>query len=243
MSIVISKRIKYVKEYYTHNYSGGFIDPEIKVVSSFLIKNVKGKVLDCGCGPVPQIWSIFMPKMTELYAIDLPIESIEFVNEKLKTFNEWENEFKSYVKLVQDKIPTLPNSYLKNKINKIISVQQADMTKILPFEDNTFDTVISLYSLGVLSNLDELERAIANITNKLKPRGVLLHINTDGHNKNDILPEYTWRGLDQTCNEIKSLLVKYGFDKIKITKKKINRLKGDKMYRYNSITLLRALKK
>ena len=77
-------RLNFVKDYYERDYGDGKVTSEIVDVGNFLAKNTSGKVLDCGCGPVPQIWVICMPKAEEIYAIDLPKESIAFVNKELK---------------------------------------------------------------------------------------------------------------------------------------------------------------
>jgi hypothetical protein len=75
----------------------------------------------------------------------------------------------------------------------------------------------------------------------LKPGGVLLHINTNGQNKNNILPAYTWNGLNQSSLLIKEYLIQEGF--IGITEREVplnSNING--MYKYNSISLLRAIK-
>src|SRR5258706_770524 len=81
--IMDNKKLKYIEKYYLNNYADGDVDKEIEAVGSFIAKESAGRVLDCGCGPVPQIYAIFMPQMKELYAIDLPQESIDFVTEKI----------------------------------------------------------------------------------------------------------------------------------------------------------------
>ena len=114
------------------------------------------------------------------------------------------------------------------------------MTISLPFENNYFDTVISLYSLGVLKNKTELESAIKNIARVLKSGGKLLHINTNGENSNDVLPEYTWQGLSQTAEILTPILKDAGFKNIAAKETKIEAAEG--MYKYNVIVLLSAIK-
>lgn len=234
-------KLEYVKEYYDKNYGNGDIDKEIEAVGKFLVNNARGKVLDCGCGPVPQIWAICMPEAKEIYAIDLPKESIEFVKEQLKTKGAWNKNFISYQRIVEAEKGKLLDNYILNQINKLVSIRQADMTKPLPFPEQYFDTIVSLYSLGVLRDEVELNNAMQNISKILKRGGKLLHINTNGKNKNDILPEYTWRGLSQMPEKIISLLQKHDFIDIKVKKCKINT--GNGMYAYNNIYLISAVKK
>lgn len=231
---------EYVEKYYK-SYASGDVDQEIKATGTFLIENTKGKVLDCGCGPVPQLWSIFMPNMEGLYAIDLPQESIDFAKDKIAHVNEWHKDFNEYQKVVEEKIGSLPDDYVIKQVSQIQSVQQADMTKNLPFPQDYFDTVISLYSLGCLKNEEELKTAIQNINRVLKPGGVLLHINTNGENKNDALPAYTWNGLSQSSLLIEDYLTKEGFTDI-TRKEVVLNSNSNGMYKYDTISLLRAVK-
>jgi len=231
---------QYIEEYY-EDYASGAIDQELETVSNFLIENTKGKVLDCGCGPVPQFWSVFMPKVEELYAIDLPQESIDFVKDKIKNVSKWCKSFTGCQKIVEEKIGKLPDDYIIRQVSKIKLVQQADMTKGLPFPNNYFDTVISLYSLGCLKDEKGLEEAIKNIKKALKLGGTLLHINTNGKNRNESLPSYTWNGLSQSSDLIKKYLAKNGFTDISVKRAELS--PNDKrMYKYDNISLLMAVK-
>lgn len=235
-------RLDYVKQYYEKCHGDGSVDKEIEEVGKFLAENVKGKVLDCGCGPVPQLWAICMPSATEIHAIDLPKESIDFVKNQIATKEKWYKTFFSYQEIVENIKGKLPDKYILNQIDKIKSVQQADMTKSLPFPENYFDMILSLYSLGVLRSEQELDKAIRNISKVLKKGGKLLHINTDGKNSNSILPEYTWQGLSQTIELIEPYLVKYGFDNVKVRKIPL-KTSSNSMYKYNNLFLLSAIKK
>ncbi|KKQ34016.1 MAG: hypothetical protein US50_C0065G0007 [Candidatus Nomurabacteria bacterium GW2011_GWB1_37_5] len=240
-SLKYKKRFEYVSQYYDQNYSGGEIDKEIKTVGKFLIKNTSGRVLDCGCGPVPQIWSIFMPKATEIRAIDLPQESVDFAIKKITNVQSWRREFAPYQKFVEDAISHPMKNYIVQQIKKIKEVKQADITKKLPYPENYFDTIISLYSLGVLRNENELEKAIKNINKMMKIGGKLLYVSTNGNNTNKTLPEYTWRGLTNVLVKVKKLLKKYGFliKEIKIAKTNDD---DNEMYKYNEIKMLSAVK-
>lgn len=236
MDSMVSK-IAYIQEYYERNYADGGLDQETTIVAEFLIEKVKGVVLDCGCWPVPQVWSICMPQATEIHAIDLPDESIDFVKEKIATVWQWAHTFSAYQKIVEKKCGPVPEDYIQQQVHKIKSLQQADMTKKLPFKNNFFDTILSLYSLGVLQNADELEQAIIHIKRCLKPQGKLLHINTSGKNSNIIVPEYTRRGLEQTTNLLEELLKKHGFSNITTKHIHIDQ-KVDVMYTYDTVFLL-----
>lgn len=234
-----NRKYAYVQKYYDENYGNGFVDNEIKAVGKFLIQNTSGKILDCGCGPVPQIWSICMPAATEIHAIDLPIESIQFVKEKLNTVNKWASTFIPYQKIVTDCNVSIQKNYIKKQVRKIRTVIKANMIK-LPFAEKYFDTVVSLYSLGVLRNEKELKTSLIEIKRCLKLGGKLLHINTNGHNINNILPEYTWRGLNQTTKKIEEILNELNFKKIQVKTIKLKQTNG--MYKYNTIYLLSAIK-
>jgi len=52
---------QYIEDYY-ESYASGEVDEETKIVGMFLVENATGRVLDCGCGPVSQLWAIFMPE-------------------------------------------------------------------------------------------------------------------------------------------------------------------------------------
>lgn len=232
--------IEYVEQYYNLYASGEEMDAEMEATGGFLVKWAKGRVLDCGCGPVPQLWAIFMPAMTELHAIDLPQESIDFVNKKISTIHEWAGDFEDCKSFVESKVGTLPKEYIATQVSKIKSVSQADMAKTLPFHDGFFDVVLSLYSLECVKSEKELRNAITNIARVLKQGGTLLHINTDGKNKNDILPAYTWNGLDQSSALLENILKEHGFvvshEEVKLPHD------DDRMYAYGVLTLLRAVK-
>jgi SAM-dependent methyltransferase len=232
-------KYEYIDKYY-NLYAYGEVDAEMEATGGFLIDQAKGRVLDCGCGPVPQLWTIFMPAMTELYAIDLPQESIDFVNKKISTIHEWAGDFEGYKSFVESRVGALPEDYISTQVSKIKSVSQADMVKALPFDDWFFDTVISLYSLECLKNEKELRDTIANIKRILKPGGTLLHINTNGENKNNVLPAYTWNGLNQSSTLLRELLEEQKFlitcEEVKLPQN------DDSMYKYSKIYLMRAFK-
>jgi len=230
----------YVKTYYENNFADGTVDDEVASVGLFVAQNAKGKVLDCGCGPVPQIWAICMPQMSELSAIDLPQESIEFVKEKINTVKDWYKVFRPYQSLIEDTYGPLGDSYIIKQVEKIKDIRQADMTQALPFLSRYFDTVISFYSLGCLRNEAELDLALSNIEKVLKVGGKFLYINTDGNNTNESLPAYTWRGLQQSNELVKRCLLAHGFDEI------IERTidlppNPDRMYSYSKLNLLSAV--
>ncbi len=233
-----SKR-EYVERYYK-SYGTGEVDEEVKTTGAFLAENAKGVILDCGCGPVPQLWSIFMPQATEIQAIDLPEESISFVKDKLQNVEGWQHEFKEYQNTVEQIVgQAFPEDYIPSQVRKLKNVQQADMATSLPFPDEYFDTAISLYSLGCLKDPSELEQALENIKRVLKPGGKLLHINTDGENKNDILPAYTWNGMSQSSKTIVKTLEEKGFENIKVIQHQLPTGTSG-MYVYSAISLLSA---
>lgn len=236
----IFKNAREYVEYYYAAYATGKVDEEIQATGEFLLERASGRVLDCGCGPVPQLWAIFMPKMTELYAIDLPQESIDFVQKKIVIVHEWENNFTNYKNIVEEEIGSLPDNYILQQVSKIKSVMQADMTENIPFSANFFDTVLSLYSLGCLKNENELQSAVKNIANVLRQGGVFLHVNTNGENKNDVLPAYTWNGLDQSSVVLENLLKKEGFT---VSQKEVKLPRNEeRMYSYDALSLLCATK-
>lgn len=230
----LSKRQEYVKMYYELYDDGSIIthiDNDTKFVADLLIKYAKGKVLDCGCGTVPQMWSIFMPQSKLIYAIDLPKESIEFVKNKIKMVDEWKQRFELYAEY--------GNTEISKQISKLNTIQ-SDMTDKLPFQKSFFDTALSLYSLGTLPSENDLNKAISNISDVLKINGTFIHVNTNGYNSNEIVPEYTWRGLEQTTDIIKKYLQKNGFDIIETNSMKVD---GSSMYKYDEIHSILAIKK
>lgn len=230
-------RKEYVEWYYgLHSCP---LDREGKLVVDFLARNVSGKVLDCGCGPVPQIWSLCMPRATEISAIDVVEESITFVTAKLATVDQWLNEFSCYVKMAESAAGILPEDYAEKQISKITSIGVADMAKDIPFDDSYFDTALSLYSLGVLNDEQELERAIENIARVLKRGGTLLHVNSNGENRNDVLPEYTWKGLPQAASVLKPILERHDFKDIVVSALDVE---SKSAYKYDKIYLLSATK-
>lgn len=237
-----TKASKYVEKYYLNNYADGTVDEEIKNVGMWVAKKAEGRVLDCGCGPVPQLYAIFMPRMEELYAIDLPKESIDFVNKKILSAQHWYQTFSTYQKVIEEIYGKQPKNYILQQIAKIKKVQQADMSINLPFPDQYFDTAISFYSLGCLENEKKLETAINNIRRVLKLGGKLLHINTNGKNSNNDLPAYTWRGLDQSPKIIKKYLEGTGLRVVSEKQFKLDASR-DSMYKYSEISLLEAVKK
>lgn len=239
--VVMSDAKAYVEKYY-NLYSSAEVDREMEMTGKFLAEHVRGVALDCGCGPVPQLWSLFMPKMTKLHAVDLPKESIDFVKEKLKTVDDWSEGFRPYQEAVEKICGPLGDSYIKDQISKLVSVEQADMAKSLPFADNFFDTVMSLYSLGCLKDQEELSCAIENLTRVLKPGGVFLHLNTNGHNQNDSLPAYTWNGLTDTTHLIEKELVQRGFIEIEVKRIPLT-IGSDSLYVYDGMSTIKARKK
>ncbi len=232
----------YVQKYYDL-YADGGIDREMEIMGSFLAENVRGIALDCGCGPVPQLWSIFMPNLEELHAIDLPQESIDFVKRKMDHVSDWYRNFFTYQEIVEKRIGKLSSDYILKQVAKLKSIQQADMSSALPFPDQFFDTVMSLYSLGCLKSEDELRSAIANMHRVLKPGGTFLHINTNVNNKNDILPAYTGNGLNQTTSKIESELKNLGFFDIEVNEIYLGNPDENAMYKYDGVMILKARKK
>lgn len=231
---------EYVQRYYDL-YSSGNIDAEMITTGSFLVRNAKGRVLDCGSGPVPQLWAIFMPEATEVHAVDLPEESVSFVKQKLEAVDEWQNDFSEYQRVVEQITGQQPSDYVRTQVQKLKTIRQADMAESLPFPDQYFDTAVSLYSLGCLKNVEELERAIENINRVLKPGGTLLHINTDGQNRNAVLPAYTWNGMDQSSDEIVRFLRERAYTDIQTSQEKLPQ-EASAMYKYGAVSLLLARK-
>ncbi len=235
-------RENYVKKYFKENYGDGKTDEEIEIVGKFLAENARGEVLDCGCGPVPQVWAICMPFATEIHAIDLAKESIAFVRNEIKNKEKYLKNFKDYKKIAEKITGKLAKDYILKQINKIKSVQKADMSKKIPFPNNYFDSVMAIFSLGVLKNKSELNTSIEEIFRVLKRGGKFLYINTNGKNSNNILPEYTYRGLPQLSTIILPYLKKAGFEEISIKKFKLKENKKDSMYKYDEISFLSAIK-
>lgn len=236
----MSQAKAYVEKYYDL-YSSGEMDGEMEIAAKFLIENVRGVALDSGCGPVPQLWSLFMPNMTELHAVDLPQESIDFVREKMAHVGEWWQNFVPYQKFTETIVGPLGEGYILEQCKKLKSVDQADMAKSLSFSENFFDTVMSLYSLGCLASREELSSAIRNLERVLKPGGIFLHLNTNGHNTNDLLPAYTWNGLVDTTDEIEKELQQRGFLEIEVKKIPLPKDPGS-MYVYDGMSMIRAIK-
>lgn len=240
----VKTREEYVKKYYELYDDGSKFEEfgiEIEAVGKFIFENVSGIFLDVGCGPVPQMWSVFMPKAKEIYAVDLPMESIVFIKNKLKKKKDWYKNFLPYQFFIEKLLnKKLGEFYILEQIDKIKFVEQADMTKDLPFSDNFFDTVASFYSMGTLKSEQELNKAIFNINRILKIGGKFIHINTNGANKNDILPEYTWQGLPQGQEIVEHYLKKNGFKIIKKQKIKLDDDGGE--YKFNEINMFLAEK-
>ena len=234
-------RSDYVKEYFDKNYGNGKTDEEVDLVGKFLAKEAEGKILDCGCGPVPQVWAICMPKATEIHAIDLPKESIEFVKNELKDKDKYATNFDGYQKITEKVTGKFSKNYIVNQINKIKSVKQADMSKKLPFKNKSFDVVASIFSLGCLNNEKELIKAVSEIARVLKKGGKFLHINTDGRNVNKVLPAYTWNGLSQDTEALIPYLEKEGFADITLKRTKLKENKS--MYKYDELSFLVAKKR
>ncbi len=237
-----SLRENYVKEYFDNNYGDGKVDEEVEIIGKFLTENARGKVLDCGCGPVPQVWAICMPFATEIHAIDLAKESIAFVKNEIKNKEKYLKNFRDYKKIAEKIVGKLPKDYILKQINKIKSIQRADMSKKIPFPNNYFDSVMAIFSLGVLKDELELNTAIREIFRVLKKGGKLLHMNTNGKNKNDILPEYTYRGLPQLSEILFPYLKKAGFGNISLSKFRLKENKIVSMYKYDELSFLIATK-
>ena len=235
---VPKNRKEYVEWYYKLHSCP--LDKEGKLVGTFLANNVSGRVLDCGCGPVPQVWALCMPRATEISAIDVVEESVAFVKANLATRNQRLDKFSCYAKIAESAIGNLPEDYTDKQIDKIKSIGVADMAKHLPFNRGYFDTVLSLYSLGVLKDKRDLEHAIENIAGVLKRGGKLLHINSNGTNRNDVLPEYTWKGLPQATSVLKPILERHNFNNIEVSTFDV---KSKSIYQYDKIYLLSAIKR
>lgn len=237
-----NKEERYVKSYFQNIYGSGECDGESRIVCEFLSENAVGRVLDVGCGPVPQVWSVCMPEVEEIYAVDLPKESVDFAKQQIAKVGEWYKNFSSYQKVSENTLgDSFGERYIIDQVSKIQSVQVADVSKSLPFESNYFDRVLSLYALGCLPDERSLKKALSNIFRVLKPGGMILHINTNGQNSNKDLPEFTWNGPPVLSEIIVPYLKKAGFTDIEIKERSINHGEGHP-YAYNKIFFVSALK-
>ncbi|MDD4924603.1 MAG: class I SAM-dependent methyltransferase [Dehalococcoidales bacterium] len=94
-----------------------------------------------------------------------------------------------------------------------LSFQVAD-AKDLPFDDETFDVVISF---GVLHHIEGWQEALSEIKRVLKPKGYLVYaevIYPEGISEMDKVSRFSF-GLESIdIDEIKSLLKKYEFTEI-----------------------------
>lgn len=214
---------KYYKYYTGNTGDKTIVDAETSSVGETLCDNVYGNVLDLGCGNVPMAWAIFMKNAHEISAVDLPPESIDFIKEKLKEPEIIAREFTEY----QDYLETYLNkklgeNYIENQIKKIKKLDVCDMSKSIPFDDEYFDSIVALFSMGCLKNPDEVTNALININRKLKTNGILIHTDTDGRNRNNILPEYYWKGLNMNCDDINNVAKDIGFELISQKKVQVN---------------------
>ncbi len=237
-------RQKYVLEYYNRNYQsvvGDGLDTETRVYANFLAKRVKGKTLDFGCGPSLHFNALFMAKATSIDGIDVVPENIAFTKKKIKSFKP-----DKYL-VINHFMHSIDKNYsLTKQIKKIDKVLLADFTKPLPktLKAGGYDCVVSTFSLGCVKAVKQYEAAIRNIHKLLKKGGIMLVLNTNGKNRNKIIPEITYQGLD-LGNENHSYLQRYakklGFKDIKTITRKIPKDR-DAMYKYNALLLTYAKK-
>jgi len=105
---------------------------------------------------------------------------------------------------------------VRKKASDKMQLVEADASK-LPFEDNTFDTVVETL---LLCSIDELDKPLSEIHRVLKPDGVFIHIDhglPEGKGLKKIVNGFApvWRSMSKSCRinkTYKPLLEKAGFD-------------------------------
>lgn len=239
-------RRDYVAEYYERNYRSVLhngVDTETKLSGEFLATHVKGKTLDFGCGPSIQFNALFMPFATRIDGIDIVPENIAFARREIAHFRP--EQYKVVEEYMRKSCKIKHYSAL-SQIKKIKRLIVADFTKALPpgLKKGSYDCVVSTYSIGCVRTMGEYKSAIQNLFDLLRSGGTMLCLNTDGQNRNAIIPEISYQGL-AAGNESHDLLEhcarEIGFQRI-VTQKKTIQQDADAMYKYSSLFFTSAKK-
>ncbi len=241
----ITKRQKYIQEYYERNYGYALInglDEEIKAYGNFLITNIKGKTLDFGCGPSIHFNALFMPNATLIDGIDITPENITFTKAKIKSFAP-----ESYKKIEGFIRKSGIKKYSTSKqIRKIRHLIVSDFTKKIPriLKPKSYDSVVSTFSIGCLRTVEGYESAIKNMFNLTKKGGRIIILNTNGMNANQIVPEITYNGLElanKSHTYLQNYLKKLGCKNVRTKTVRIEP-NLDEMYKHSKLFLTHAEK-
>jgi len=236
----------YVADYYQKNYDSILrdgLDDETKAHGAFLAAHVRGMTLDFGCGPSVHFNALFMPHAMTIDGIDVVPENIAFARTRMKAFRP------ERYRIIEDYVRCLGagSTYSSvRQISKIRKLIMADFTKPLPraLRKKSYDCVVSTYSLGCVKTIDEFRAALQNMYDLLAPGGTMLCLNTNGKNRNAIVPEMTYQGLDAANDDHRMLTREakaIGFKNISTEEKRI--CQGvDAMYRYSTLFFTSARK-
>ncbi len=210
---------RYIKEEY------GSITPETAFVGKLLFNNVKGKVLDFGCGPSLLYWAMFMQNATSIDAFDILSENIEYLKNLLVKSKKPEIYYKLADWLLTHGLAANPyskkdKSLVMDAFKKIGKLKVANILKSLPFKKK-YDYVTEIGCIGCVNSESELLIAVKNMYARLKKDGSALFVNWLAR-RTDIAEEVPqFDGMAPISIAIfKKVFKKAGFRNIKLAYKK-----------------------
>lgn len=208
------------------NYFQCFFDPidsYKKMVMAFLVRYVKGDVLELGAGETPWFWalgyiqnsnSVLFTDRNQEY-LDNFIDFIQSVDEDY--FEQQSRETISFIRSITKRSITAQKS-LEGLMNKT-EVRKLDFSK--PFNlEKQFDTVLSVESIECVDTKDEFEIAFQNVHNYLKQGGRFVCVALPYKVQDEKVEKLIKQGLEGRLNPDKNafqeVATKVGFKNINI---------------------------
>jgi SAM-dependent methyltransferase len=165
----------YIERYMREEYST--ITSETEFVGKLLFDNVRGRVLDFGCGPSLLYWAMFMHSAESIDGFDILPENIEY----LKRILSQPEKPAIYKKLADRLQNTLLKQNRKDLIKdcfaKINKLRSGDILKRIPFKKGYYDTVTEVGCIGCVNTEAELTKAVSNMRSHLKTGGTAVFVN------------------------------------------------------------------
>lgn len=228
----MQERGRFVKEYYDRQFRSEGLDPthETKVVGKFLHDNACGEILDLGCGPSLYFWGAFMTGASVLDGVDIVPENIEFLNQPSLVTDL--SQYSGLTKYIES-LEASPLD-LQEQFRKVRDFALGDFTRCLPFE-RMYDTIASTYSLGCVASRDEYEAGVATMRKHLRPGGTALFVGTTGTSRSEVIPEYCYRGVQNTRERVQSAFGKH-FSKVHVQEVPLEK-RENSMFPYKTLLL------
>ncbi len=176
-----AKKVSYIGNYMNQFY--GSLTPENRIIGQFLrrastaaMKNrLQRRRLDLACGPSAFYWALFVKLSSAYCGLDARQESIDYLGKLIANVLVGKVE-RRYLEVAESRPNSNPSSakkFVTAVANHWQSYTTADIENVLPFDDGSFEEVVSCFGVDHVSTAERFRFALAEARRVLVPGGQL----------------------------------------------------------------------